>query len=292
MVETLPHSDAPARRRALYLRADDIGCCTAANDAIVASVTVGAVRNVSVMVPGPAFEDAAARLRELAASRDFAVGLHVTLNSEWETCRWGPVASASRVQSLVTEHGHFFNNPQQLMNAGGKLPEMLYEVEAQLHKLRSTGLDVVYLDEHMGVGWLPGLRDALRSLCEKEHLRYVNQMAPLPELPALSPHDSLGKRLHGRLDLLSNYPHDEMLAVFHPMFHDASAEQLLENVSAAAHVLATRDEEARVLTDPHLCDQIQRRGAVPAAFTPASAPPAKVNVSVNVERRVSSPNFS
>ena len=32
---------------------------------------------------------------------------------------------------------------------------------AQLQKMREAGLNITYLDEHMGVGWLPGLRDAL-----------------------------------------------------------------------------------------------------------------------------------
>ncbi|MFC1597153.1 ChbG/HpnK family deacetylase [Planctomycetota bacterium] len=33
------------------------------------------------------------------------VGVHLTLTSEWENCKWGPVTEAP---SLVDRQGHFF----------------------------------------------------------------------------------------------------------------------------------------------------------------------------------------
>ena len=64
----------------LILRADDIGSAYAANDAILAACDAGTIKNVSLMVCGPAFADAATRLR---GRDDICLGLHVTLNAEW-----------------------------------------------------------------------------------------------------------------------------------------------------------------------------------------------------------------
>ena len=36
-----------------------------------------------------------------------SAGIHLTLNSEWQHYKWGPVLGASRVPSLVDENGHF-----------------------------------------------------------------------------------------------------------------------------------------------------------------------------------------
>lgn len=154
----------------LLVRADDAGLCDAVNRAIVESVEQGIARNVSVMVPTPRFAGAAALLRELSG---VAIGLHTTLNSEWHSPRWGPVLPAGRVRSLVDSEGHFLPAPAALEARGGlDVDEAVAEVEAQLQRAREAGLVVSYLDEHMGVGRLPGLRAALTGLAHREGLVY------------------------------------------------------------------------------------------------------------------------
>ena len=82
----------------LITRGDDAGSCEAANRAILEACERGVLRNVSVMVPGPAFE-AAARL--LADRPEICLGLHATLNAEWEEVRWGPVLPPDQETSEV-----------------------------------------------------------------------------------------------------------------------------------------------------------------------------------------------
>ncbi len=152
----------------LVLRADDAGSCLSANEAILEACDAGAVRNISLMICGPTFEDAAERLR---GREDLCLGLHVVLNAEWSGPRWGPILPVEQVPTLVEpETGYFTHFPHDLNSRGFSIAEAVAETEAQLQKARQAGLKITYLDEHMGVGWLPGLRAALADLACRERL--------------------------------------------------------------------------------------------------------------------------
>ena len=110
----------------LVTRADDAGSCNSANVAIWNCYRRGIVLNASVMVPAPAFEEAA----ELLGSEEgLCVGLHVTLTSEWESVRWGPVLPAEEVSSLVDEHGCFPRSRRALEDNGARLETYVIEGE-------------------------------------------------------------------------------------------------------------------------------------------------------------------
>ncbi|MGD2176057.1 MAG: ChbG/HpnK family deacetylase, partial [Candidatus Brocadiaceae bacterium] len=60
---------------------DDSGMCHSANLAMCECYDGGIMRNTNLMVPCPAFEEAAEMIRERPG---LCVGLHTTLNSEWD----------------------------------------------------------------------------------------------------------------------------------------------------------------------------------------------------------------
>jgi predicted glycoside hydrolase/deacetylase ChbG (UPF0249 family) len=156
----------PGLRR-LIIRGDDAGASPTANRAILQACRAGTLRNVSVMACGPAFDEFAVHVLQLPA---VCIGLHVVLNSEWTQPCWGPVSGADRCPSLLREGGWFRHTPLDHHQNGFILSEAMIEVQAQLDRMRAAGLPPVYLDEHMGVGWLPGLRDALAELAAREGL--------------------------------------------------------------------------------------------------------------------------
>ena len=86
----------------LILRADDMGSCHAANEACIQCFRKGIVQSVEVMVPGPWYAEA---VRMLKDNPGLDVGVHLTLTSEWQFYKWGPVTHAP---SLVDRHGHFY----------------------------------------------------------------------------------------------------------------------------------------------------------------------------------------
>ncbi len=134
----------------LVTRGDDAGSSQSANRAIFEAAQAGTLRNISLMAPGPCFEDAA---KVLCALPHVDFGLHVTLNSEWDAPRWGPISRRDEVSSLLDVDGNFTREPKVLFERDADADEMLREVEAQLHRAREAGFSISYLDEHMGVGW-------------------------------------------------------------------------------------------------------------------------------------------
>ena len=148
----------------ILFRADDAGGARAANLAIAEAVTRGPVRNVSVMACGPELAHAASVFGPLAAAGRIALGLHATINAEWAEVKWGPVAPADEVGSLLRGDGAFMSSPLVLHERGFVVAEVLHEVAAQLGCLRAVGLAPVYLDTHMGFDWLPGVREGLAAL--------------------------------------------------------------------------------------------------------------------------------
>ena len=161
----------------LVTRGDDAGSCQSANRACREGVLAGTLKNISLMAPGPEIEHAAEILRDL----DCDFGVHVTLNSEWNSIQWGPVADPSLVPNLLESTGYFTQSPKVLYERGTVNPEeAALEVQAQIAKLRSLGFKLTYLDEHMGVGWLPGFTDAFKMIAEKDELLFTSELGAIP----------------------------------------------------------------------------------------------------------------
>lgn len=152
----------------LVTRGDDAGSCESANLALLECCERGLLRNVSVMVPGPAFEAAAALFRDRPK---ICLGLHVTLHAEWERVKWRPILPPSEVPSLVDAQGCFWASPAEGKARGASVEEMMAEVEAQLARAREHGLRLEYVDEHMGASWpWPELRARIAAMAAREGL--------------------------------------------------------------------------------------------------------------------------
>src|SRR5262245_50950923 len=89
----------------LITRCDDAGGCESANAAILEAANASAAKNVSIMACGSAFDEA---VRLFGGREDVCLGLHVTLNAEWDGPKWGPVAPPEKVPSLLDPGTPYF----------------------------------------------------------------------------------------------------------------------------------------------------------------------------------------
>jgi len=169
----------PADRDAIVLlvRADDIGSSHAANLACIESFRNGIARSVEVMVPCPWFPEAVRLLRE---NPTLDVGVHLTLTSEWENMKWGPMTCAP---SLVDSEGYFFpmvwrNNDfpprASIQEAAWKLDEIERELRAQIERAKLMIPQVSHLSSHMGFTGLDSAIQAIYSRLEREYGLQIN----------------------------------------------------------------------------------------------------------------------
>ncbi|MGM0529987.1 MAG: polysaccharide deacetylase family protein, partial [Bacteroidota bacterium] len=136
----------PSEKKVLILHADDAGMCTEANEAVKEMLEKDWIQSTSVMTPCPVSED---MLRWAKAHPGEDVGIHLTLTSEWETWRWGPVSDREEVPGLVDPEGKLWHNvPQVVENASAE--EVEKEIRAQIEKAIALDYKPDHIDTHMG----------------------------------------------------------------------------------------------------------------------------------------------
>lgn len=168
---------APGARAAI-VHVDDIGLCHAANRGAFAALRSGPATCGSLMTPCPWFRQAAGMARERPG---VDLGVHLTLNCEWDDYGWGPVLDRSQVPSLVDERGWLPKTVAELA-ARAKPAEVALELRAQVQRALQAGVDVTHLDSHMGSAFLPQLLPIYAELGREFR---VPVFAPRPDQAAL-----------------------------------------------------------------------------------------------------------
>jgi len=134
------------RPKQLLIRCDDIGMSHTVNMAVRELIASGVPFSTSVMITCPWYLEA---VEVLKANPEIGVGIHLTLNSEWQHYKWGPVLGAAKVPSLVDANGHFYASEAEFAAADVDLAEVEMELRAQIERALGAGLRVDYLDYHM-----------------------------------------------------------------------------------------------------------------------------------------------
>jgi predicted glycoside hydrolase/deacetylase ChbG (UPF0249 family) len=124
----------------LIINCDDLGSSYAANVACYQALREGIATSATLMVPCPWAREAAARYR----GED--IGVHLTLNAEYDLYRWGPITHAP---SLLDGDGGFPRTVADVWDHAD-LDEVRRECRAQIERAILWGFDVSHLDSHMG----------------------------------------------------------------------------------------------------------------------------------------------
>lgn len=132
--------------RVVILHTDDIGMCQASLQAFIDLWEFGTISSGAVMVPCAWFPATAEFCR---THPEVDLGVHATLNAEWESYRWSPVSTVNPASGLLDEDGYFHQwHAGVYAHARPEAVEM--EVNAQVEKALAAGIEVTHIDSHMG----------------------------------------------------------------------------------------------------------------------------------------------
>ena len=156
----------------LLIRGDDIGSSHAANIGCIDSYKNGIMRSVEIMPVCAWFPEAVKLLNE---NPGLDVGIHLTLTSEWENIKWGPLTHAP---SLVDENGYFFpmvwqredfSEKTSIQKSDWKLEEIENELRAQIELVLKHVPHASHMGGHMGFS---GLDSQIVELTKKLAIEY------------------------------------------------------------------------------------------------------------------------
>lgn len=131
--------------RVLVVHADDVGMCQATLTAYERLLEVGLMTAASVMVPCPWFPAVADFCRK---HPEVDMGVHLTLNCEWDHYRWKPLTTADPASGLLDEEGYMPRQQQVIWERAG-WETVRHECEAQVSKAHHAGIDITHMDDHM-----------------------------------------------------------------------------------------------------------------------------------------------
>jgi predicted glycoside hydrolase/deacetylase ChbG (UPF0249 family) len=128
------------------IHTDDIGMCGATTDAAKDLWDTGIITSSAAMVPCAWFPQTAAMCR---ANPKIDMGVHLTLTSEWDGYRWGPISTRDSKSGMLDAEGYFYRSTEDAVSHID--PNFARaELSAQIETAKRAGIDVTHIDTHMG----------------------------------------------------------------------------------------------------------------------------------------------
>lgn len=249
----------------LITRTDDFGSAKAADRAILKAVSEGNyVKNVSCMAVASCIESDAAELEQLRRKKHFCIGLHATINSEWEEVHFRSVLHPKEIPSLVNEEGIFAMHPMLFAERMPKTEECIREFSAQLDKLTAFGLTVSYVDTHMlPDAVVPGLKEALTEFCRKKGLvdqRWFYTFAKEHQ-PVLNQKNNQKNNLLEYQKWFESFEKEKQyINILHPAEYSEETKLFYNRVLTGDGVACSREAEQKVLNSGELeqfCEKLE-----------------------------------
>jgi predicted glycoside hydrolase/deacetylase ChbG (UPF0249 family) len=132
--------------RYLIINADDYGLCTETNEAVEQLFNEGRITSATVMAPAAKSVEA---IRRAVNNNNIKMGLHITLNSDYEKDKWSSISPRMEVASLLDDEGKF-NQDVNSFYLNAKEEEVKTELEAQYRFAAEVGYRPTHADSHCG----------------------------------------------------------------------------------------------------------------------------------------------
>ena len=136
----------PMGTKVVIFHVDDAGMSYDSDQGVAQALAGGVATSTSVMMPCPWVPHLAAYLRD---HPQMDAGLHLTLTSEWDSYRWGPLVGRLAAPGLVDPQGYLWQRTEDVLNHA-TVEEFEKEIRAQIEKAQAVGIVPTHLDSHMG----------------------------------------------------------------------------------------------------------------------------------------------
>ncbi len=154
--------------RNLIVNADDLGWTEGVNRGIVEAHQKGLVTSTTLLANGRAYESAVGMAGQ---NPQLGIGVHLNLGDGQ------PVASRDEVRGLLNGAGEMDGGTEGLLlriaSRRLRMEEVEREWDAQIRKIRESGIAPTHLDGHKHVHMLPGLFELALRLAKKHGIRAI-----------------------------------------------------------------------------------------------------------------------
>jgi chitin disaccharide deacetylase len=152
--------------RVVIFHADDIGVCQASVDAYADLLDFGLLSSAATMVPCGWFPAVAAFCRDHQEHPRLDMGIHLTLTSEYDTLRWGPISTRQATSGLLDEEGYFHRTSAAVQERANPVA-VAQELEAQIEQALAAGVRPTHIDTHMGTVFHPKFLSSYVELAQR-----------------------------------------------------------------------------------------------------------------------------
>lgn len=245
----------------LIIRGDDMGFSHGANMGCIKAYQEGILTAVEVMVPCDHFLEAVEMINK---NPGLDIGIHLTLNSEWQNIRWGPITNAP---SLIDPYGYFYpmiwpdeNDPPYLAlgTASWKLEEIEHELRAQIEMAKSYLPECSHATAHMAYYTIsPKVYNLTIKLMKEYNVDANIRMLPLKRLSLFEDTETLGDMISTAVKVLENIGPGTWEVYEHPGMVIEGEEP--HWYIGAENDAAYRDLVTKALTNEELKEVIKRR---------------------------------
>ena len=271
----------PHGTKVVIFHVDDAGMSCDSNRGTIKAIEEGMATSTSIMMPCPWVPQMAAYLKDHPLME---AGIHLTLTSEWNNYRWGPLVGKPAAPGLVDLQGYFWPTAKDVL-AHATVEEVEKEVRAQIDKAAAMGIAPTHLDSHMWTCFYqPFIESCVKIGIEKKipvlmiggHMQYlgaeVGEQRPL--LQAMS--EMVWKAGMPVIDDLviqpTNAPdYEQMKQQLMKLLGDMKPgiTQIVVHCTAPTEAFAqisdsgkTRQAELRLMLDPDIRELLKKEGIV------------------------------
>ena len=143
ILKKLGYSDTD---RLVIIHTDDIGMCQATITAYADLWESGGISSGAIMMPCPWARAAADYCK---AHPEADMGVHATLNAEWDTYRWGALSTVDPGTGLLDKDGFLWQSTAEAQ-ANADPEAVMTELQTQVQRALAWGVDITHVDTHMG----------------------------------------------------------------------------------------------------------------------------------------------